>query len=86
MDDALHQLNLVRAAKPRASQAFSRFGDVSGVGITQLDGNYALKVNFSALTAPREALPIEWEGIRVLCEVTGVIAKRQPFAAVNDHR
>lgn len=79
MEHAITQLNLVRAAKPRALAAFARFGEVSGVGITEVDGEYALKINFSSLTTPPEAVPGKWEGVPVLIEWTGRITKRAPI-------
>jgi len=76
MDDSQEKLDFVRASKPRAAEAFAQFGEVSGVGITKSEGQYGLKVNFTALTAPRETLPTEWEGVPVDVEVTGKILKR----------
>lgn len=64
-----------RAAKEKALTTFSRLGKVVGVGITQIDGGYGLKINLGEAPAPGVALPDMVDGVPVRVEVVGVIRK-----------
>jgi hypothetical protein len=49
---------------------------VVGIGITRVEGEYAIKVNLSEPIGPGTELPTEIDGVRVRVEVTGVIRAR----------
>ena len=66
-------LDRARAAKPKAIEAFGGLADFVGVGITRLDGGYALKVNLRAAPPPSTVLPTEIEGVPIRVEVVGEI-------------
>jgi hypothetical protein len=69
-------LEKAEAAKQTVLQRFQAIGTVLGVGITRVDGQYAIKVNLSAPVEPGTELPTEIEGVRVRVEITGVIRAR----------
>jgi hypothetical protein len=69
-------LEKAEAAKQSALQLFGTIGKIVGVGITRVDGEYAVKVNLSEPVEPGTALPTEIEGVRVRVEITGVIQAR----------
>jgi hypothetical protein len=68
-------LTRARAAKKRVVAEFSHLSCVTGVGITRLGDDYAVKVNVSERVDPGE-LPAEIDGVRVCVEVTGKIRAR----------
>ena len=68
-------LTKARAAKKRAVAEFSHLTCVTGVGITRVGEDYAVKVNVSEAIDPGE-LPAEIDGVRVCVEVTGKIRTR----------
>jgi hypothetical protein len=68
-------LQRARAAKARAKQRFSRYGNVSGIGVTRIAGVYGIKVNL-ACAPTTEKLPTEIDGVPVKVEVVGRIRKR----------
>jgi len=69
-------LDKARAAKGSAIKVFGRLVDVVGVGITRIDGRYALKVNVRAAPLPGVKLPRRVRGVPVRVEVVGPIRKR----------
>ena len=69
-------LEKAEAAKQTALQRFQTIGKVVGVGITRVEGQYAIKVNLSEPVEPGTELPAEIEGVRVRVEITGVIRAR----------
>jgi hypothetical protein len=69
-------LEKAQAAKQTALQRFGMIGAVVGVGITRVDGQYAIKINLSEPLRPGTELPTEIDGVRVHVEVTGVIRAR----------
>lgn len=69
-------LDEARLAKASALSQFSRLADVVGVGITRLDGGYAVKVNLRCAPAKGVELPSTVDGVPVRVEVTGAIVKR----------
>jgi len=69
-------LDQARAAKGAALERFRKIGNVTGVGVTRVDGDYAVKVNLSERIAADVEIPDEIEGVPVRVEVTGVIRPR----------
>ena len=65
-----------RTAKPKAFQVFGKKATVVGVGITEIDGGYGLKVNLSEPPKPGVELPETLDGIPVRIEVVGILRKR----------
>ena len=66
MDDL--SLERARAAKQRALAVFSKFGKVVGIGLTTIDDEYGLKINFDSAPKDLSALPREVDGV-VLTDV-----------------
>jgi hypothetical protein len=69
-------LDQARAAKSAALRMFERLGTVLGIGITRVDGEYAVKVNLSDPIDPDRQLPTDIDGVPVRVEVTGTIRPR----------
>ncbi len=65
-----------RAAKARALELFLPAAEVVGVGITQIQDGYGIKVNLRVEPAPGVELPQEVDGVPVRIEVVGEIRKR----------
>ena len=65
-----------QAAKRSALRRFEKLGKVTGVGITRVNGEYALKVNLSEPVEPGTELPTDIDGVPVRVEVTGTIRTR----------
>lgn len=78
MDDAAPATTLetARAAKSHAMEVFEKIAPVSGVGITRVDGDYALKVNLRHSPAQGTVVPATVDGVKVRVEVVGPIEKR----------
>lgn len=78
MGGAMSEVTLEKAqtAKRLALQRFRTIGKVVGVGITRVEGEYAIKVNLREPIDPGTEVPTEIEGVRVRVEVTGVIRTR----------
>jgi len=72
------KLERARAAKARVIKLLSksRSATVSGVGITEVDGDYAVKVNLAEPPGRGFTLPDTIDGVRIVIEVVGTIAKR----------
>ena len=66
-------LEQARAAKETALQRFKKLGSV---GITRVDGGYALKLNLSVPLEPGVELPADIDGVPLRVEVTGIIRPR----------
>jgi hypothetical protein len=66
-------LEQARAAKPRVHAVFERLARVVGVGVTRVDGGYAVKVNLQAAPPEGEPLPEHVDGVPVRVEVVGTI-------------
>jgi hypothetical protein len=62
-------LERARAAKRIALERFRRFETLTGVGITRLDGQYAVKLNFSK--AFPDQIPKYIDGVPLCVEITG---------------
>ena len=73
-----HQVTLdqARAAKDAALKAFERIGEVTGVGITRVNDDYAVKVNLREPVSSGIAVPTHVAGVPVRVEVTGTIRPR----------
>ena len=71
-----HTVEEARAAKKRAMDVFKGLGTVVGVGITKIDGGYALKVNLREQPKRSVTLPDSVDGVPVRVEVVGPIRKR----------
>jgi hypothetical protein len=71
-----HTLEDARTMKPKALKVFGKKAEVVGVGITEIDGGYGLKVNLREQPAPGVDLPENLDGIPVRVEVVGKISKR----------
>lgn len=69
-------LDQAQAAKRAARRRFEKLGTVTGVGITRVDGEYAVKVNLSEPIEPGVDVPADIDGVPVQVEVTGVIRPR----------
>ncbi|PYR88056.1 MAG: hypothetical protein DMF84_29780 [Acidobacteria bacterium] len=69
-------LEQARAAKAAALRHFEQLGTVVGVGITRIDGDYAVKINLREPLAEGTEPPAEIEGVPVRVEVVGTIRKQ----------
>lgn len=72
----LCSLEDARTLKPKALQVFGKKATVVGVGITEIDGGYGLKVNLSEPPRPGVELPDTLDGIPVRVEIVGTLRKR----------
>lgn len=70
-------LDQAQAAKRTALKRFERLGKVTGVGITRVRGEYAVKVNLSEAIDPDVEVPANIDGVPVCVEVTGTIRPRE---------
>ncbi|MEP7027653.1 MAG: hypothetical protein ABI960_03570 [Candidatus Eisenbacteria bacterium] len=64
------------AARRAARAAFSAHGTVAGVGMTRVDGQPAIKVNFTAPPRARVRMPKHIQGLPVVVAVVGEIKKQ----------
>ena len=69
-------LDQAQAAKRAALRRFEQLGKVTGVGITRVRGEYAVKVNLSEPIDPGIDVPTDIDGVPIRLEVTGVIRAR----------
>jgi hypothetical protein len=69
-------LNKAQAAKRSALRRFQKLGKVTGIGITRVRGEYALKVNLSEPVEPGTKVPTDIDGVPVRVEITGTIRAR----------
>ncbi len=69
-------LDEARAAKPEVMRRFGEIGEVVGIGISRLGGDYAVKVNLSTPIQPGVDVPTHVEGVPIIVEVTGPIRPR----------
>lgn len=65
-----------RAAKAAAKKEFSHVPGVSGLGLTKLGADYALKLNLREALPPGVKVPERIAGVPVCVEVVGTIRKR----------
>jgi hypothetical protein len=69
-------IDRARAAKDAARDAFSEIGEIVGVGITRVDGDYAVKINLRDEPKAGTELPTHVQGVPIRVEVTGRIVAR----------
>jgi hypothetical protein len=69
-------LDQARSAKAKAMKIFGTKAAVVGVGITQIDGGYGIKVNLREAPRPGANLPDDLDGVPVCIEVVGQLRKR----------
>ena len=69
-------LEQAQAAKRTALQRFKKLGHVTGVGITRVHGEYAIKLNLSEPVGPGVTLPADIDGVPLRVEVGGMIRPR----------
>ena len=68
-------LEQANAAKREALRRFDKLETLTGVGITRVKGEYAVKVNVSE-PLDDDAVPADIGGVPVRVEVTGTIRSR----------
>jgi hypothetical protein len=78
MSGVMRQISLERAqaAKKAALQRFKKLASLTGVGITRVDGEYAVKLNLSEPVEPGMKFPANINGVPLCVEVTGTIRSR----------
>jgi hypothetical protein len=70
-----HTLDEARRAKARALEIFKPLASVVGVGITNLDGGYAVRVTLCEPPAQGVELPETIDDVPVQVRVVGPISK-----------
>jgi hypothetical protein len=75
-DRQQQQLDAARAAKTKARHVLSQYGQVNGVGITERDGQYAVKVNLEKATVTDEGWPDSIDGVPLVVQLIGKIRKQ----------
>lgn len=76
MPDRDDQLQAARAAKARVRELFGELARITGIGVTQRDGVYCVKVNLAEPPEPDAELPESIDGVPVVLHVTGPIRKQ----------
>lgn len=66
-----------RAVQKKARTQIGKLAPVSGVGITKVGGQYALKVNLASKPKRGATLPTAIDGVPVRTEVVGAIRPRR---------
>lgn len=69
-------LEQARAAKQAVLRHFEGAGATAAVGITRIEGEYAVKVNLAYPVEPGTDVPTEIEGVAVCVEITGPVRAR----------
>jgi hypothetical protein len=69
-------LEQAQAAKRTALERFKKLDYVTGIGITRVGGEYAVKLNLSEPVEPGVTLPSEIDGVPLRVEITGAIRPR----------
>jgi len=69
-------LEQAQAAKKSALRRFQKLDSVTGVGITRVRGDYAVKVNVSEPIGPEVKVPSAIDGVPLKVEVTGAVRTR----------
>jgi hypothetical protein len=70
-------LDRARAAKKVAQARLEAEGSSAAVGITRVDGEYAVKVNITVGHDTDSSVPTQIDGVPVQVEVTGAVRKRR---------
>ena len=66
-------LERAEAAKKAALQRFRKLPSLTGVGITRVAGEYAIKLNLGEPVEPGVPFPDDIDGVPLYVEVTGTI-------------
>ena len=69
-------LERAQAAKKTALKRFKNLETVTGIGITRVRGEYAVKLNLSQPMADNVSMPEEIDGVPLRIEVTSTIRPR----------
>ncbi len=69
-------LDRAQAAKAAALRRFKGVDEIVGVGITRVEGQYAVKINLSGPPPEHVKFPSDIDGVAVCVEVTGRIRPR----------
>ena len=69
-------LEAARAVKDKARTMVATIAEVQGVGITRVDGIYAVMVNVLQELEDESALPESIDGVPLVIKVTGTIRKQ----------
>ncbi|HEX9093050.1 MAG TPA: hypothetical protein VF902_03620 [Coriobacteriia bacterium] len=69
-------LHRAQAAKAAALRRFKGVGEIVGVGITRVEGQYAVKINLSGPPPADVKFPPDINGVAVCVEVAGRIHPR----------
>lgn len=69
-------LEQARAAKQKLAQRLAHVDSVVGVGITKVDGHYAVKVNLCQPLNDAEVIPTAIDGVLVHLDMVGTIRPR----------
>ncbi len=69
-------LEHARAAKQKLAEALAEVDGVVGVGITKVDGHYAVKVNLRQRLDDPKMIPGDVDGVPVQCDIVGEIRLR----------
>ena len=67
-------LDRAKAAKKEALRRFRKLASVTGIGVTRVGGQYAIKINVNG--AVRVAFPPDINGVPIRVEVTGPLKTR----------
>lgn len=65
-----------QAAKQQVARRLEGVAQVVGIGITRVDGRYAVKVNLNSPLSTRVVLPESIDGVPIRVEVVGNIRPR----------
>ena len=69
-------LEQARAAKAAALRRFEHLPALVGVGVTRIDGEYAIKINLREPPTSPADVPADIDGVPLVVEVVGPIGKR----------
>jgi hypothetical protein len=75
MSKDANDLAAAREAKDKAKILLENIPQVCGIGITQVEHQYAVKVNLDDDLDPAHSIPNEIDGIPVVVHRTGTIRK-----------
>jgi hypothetical protein len=71
------QIEQARAAKQKAISLFAGLARVNGIGITRIGESYGIKVNLAEPPSDGVEFPQEVDGVPVVVEIVGHIAKQE---------
>ena len=67
-------IDQAREVKQKAGDMAREAAAVTGVGLTRIDGSYAIKINLRGPSAVN--LPRQCDGVPIFYEVTGIASKQ----------